>query len=146
MIALNIPVFLLDLFPGWQGPGARVCGGGRPDVFDKSGRRSGPELPELHPQGYVMCRAAPFPFTNKLLHAFLFLTPQCTTHANRGCYQSILSHFSFHKPIQNHMCIHTACQLMIVLIHLLTLTHLKCINKLKCAPQIMEFQPSLAPG
>lgn len=74
-----------------------------------------------------------------------FLTPQFTTRANRGCYSSILQHFSFRRPIRDHMCLRTPCKLMILLDDLLTLTHLRRINKLKCVPQIM-WKPSCAAG
>lgn len=81
-------LFPSDLSPGRQGPGARVRGGRRTNMFDKSGSRGRPELPELHPQGYVRHNFSPIN-SQRAFPPFHFLTPQFTTLVNRGCYSSI---------------------------------------------------------
>lgn len=85
-------------------------------------------------QNYILRGASTAPRNSR--HTFLFLRPQFTARADRGCYSSLLSHVSLHKPIRDHMCLHT-CKLMILPDDPLTFMRSRHINKLQCVPQIM---------
>lgn len=96
-------------------------------------------------QNYILRGACTYKLT-AFFFPFFFFSSSTLSHtsiysgkAKRGGYSSALSHASFRKPIQDHMCLHTPCKLMIPPDDPLALCTLAAyVNTLKCVPQIMR--------
>ena len=93
-------------------------------------------------QNYILRgTSAPQLFTSELAAYFFLLSAFSHLDLQHGLIEDVIHQschtFSFHKPIQDHMCLHTACKLMTLPADPLTLTHLQLINRVQCVPQIM---------